>query len=109
MLDNSVNNYIEFENQINSEGTYSKELYTIQSIMEQVSRRFSLPEKKFKKIHDSKISVPLYEIKTRNLRVYLFHEENVGHIVVSGGKKTTQSKDIKQFKNIVKVYLVSKN
>ena len=43
-----------------------------------------------------------YEIKTRHLRVYMFHEDKTGRIIVCGGKKTSQQKDIKRFRRIKK-------
>jgi putative component of toxin-antitoxin plasmid stabilization module len=49
-----------------------------------------------------------YEIKTRNLRVYMIHEEKSGRIIVTGGKKTSQKKDIRHFRNLKASYLKNK-
>jgi len=62
-----------------------------------------LPPNKFKRVSAAKDSVNMYEVKTRDLRLYLFRDSR-GAIVVSGGKKTTQAHDITRFKNIVNQY-----
>jgi len=72
--------------------------------MQQVSELQLLPKNKFRELKGSKDNIKEYEIKTRNLRVYLFHEEHTGRIIVCGGKKTSQEKDIKHFRNIKKQY-----
>ena len=45
-----------------------------------------------------------YEFKTKNLRVYAFHDKSNGRIIVLGGKKGTQKKDIKRFRLILENY-----
>lgn len=94
----------DFENQIESEGTYKAELNTIQARLIQIANLKTLPKTKYKDITPDKESVKEYEIKTENLRVYLFRDPR-GHIVVLGGKKSKQKKDIKKFRNMKKEYL----
>ncbi len=103
-----VNNrceYDEFERQIETEGSYSSELVTIQTRLQEIADGKLLPKEKFRDITPKKELIKEYEIKTRHLRVYLFHEENTGKVVVCGGKKTTQQKDIDHFRRIKKEYL----
>lgn len=57
----------------------------------------------FKRIAVKSDPLSLYEIKTADLRVYLFRDPN-GAIVVLGGKKSTQVRDIKRFRNVAKEY-----
>ena len=103
-----INQYREFELQIEQEGTYVSELRTIQTRMIEVANLQRLPKTKFRLISNDKDLVKKYEIKTNNLRVYLFHEELKGHIVVCGGKKNSQPKDIRKFNSLVKQYLNAK-
>jgi putative component of toxin-antitoxin plasmid stabilization module len=105
------NNDCEFDtfiSEIKEEGNLEKELITIQSRMQEVSEGKLMPKNKFRDITPKKETVKEYEIKTHHLRVYLFHEEKTGRIVVCGGKKTTQQKDIKHFRSIKKEYFQSK-
>lgn len=96
--------YDEFETQIKTEGSYSSELITIQSRLQEVADGKLLPKEKFRNITPKKELLKEYEIKTRHLRVYLFHEEKTGRIVVCGGKKVTQEKDIVHFRRIKRGY-----
>lgn len=105
---NGVSEFDEFVKEIKNEHKYSAEILRIQIIMQQVSDLNMLPDNKFKELKGRKSNVKEYEIKTRNLRVYLFHEEHTGKIIVTGGKKTSQKKDIKHFRNLVNEYLESK-
>lgn len=97
--------YDEFEKQIQIESSYSTELVTIQTRLQDIADGKLLPKEKFRNITPKKELVKEYEIKTRHLRVYLFHEEKAGRIIVCGGKKTTQQKDISHFRRIKKEYL----
>lgn len=108
LLINKSCEYDDFEAQIQSEGTYALELITIQTRLLEIAACRLLPEEKFKNITPGKETIKEYEIKTRNLRVYLFHEENTGRVIVSGGKKTDQPNDIKRFRRIKKEYFKQK-
>lgn len=99
----------DFEAEIEKEGNLAKELLKIQTRMLQVSNLQSLPETKFRRLKGCKDAYTEYEIKTDNLRVYLFKEEKTGNIIVSGGKKGTQKKDIPHFRNLKVAYIKSKN
>ena len=92
--------YDEFERQIETEGSYSSELVTIQTRLHEISDGKLLPKEKFRNITPKKELIKEYEIKTRHLRVYMFHEDKTGRIIVCGGKKTSQPKDINRFRRI---------
>ncbi len=66
-----------------------------------------LPQAKFKQIQDAAQS-NMYEFRSKHLRVYVLLLEN-GKIVILGGYKVTQKKDIVKFKAIVKEYIISIN
>ncbi len=101
---NNACSFDEFEEEIKLEGTYATELRTIQTRLDDVADCKTLPKEKFKDITPRNDQHKEYEIKTRNLRVYLFHDKNSGKIIVCGGKKTNQQSDIRFFKNIKKHY-----
>lgn len=93
----------EFCEEITKDGNHESELIKIQIIMDSIANNKLLPQNKYKKLDDS----GNWEIKTRNLRVYLFHEKKTGKIIVLGGKKNSQKKDIVTFKNLKDQYLKS--
>jgi putative component of toxin-antitoxin plasmid stabilization module len=105
LLVNNRSEYDEFERKIEKEGTYISELVTIQARLHDIADGKLLPKEKLRNITPKKELVKEYEIKTRHLRVYLFHEENTGRVIVCVGKKTTQQKDINHFRRIKREYL----
>lgn len=68
----------------------------------------SLPDTKFKDITPEKEKIKEYEVKTKHLRVYLLHDVPNGRVIVCAGKKTSQKKDIKHFREVKKRYLENK-
>jgi putative component of toxin-antitoxin plasmid stabilization module len=46
----------------------------------------------------------VYEAKSGSIRIYLFHEEKTGRVIVTGGKKGEQDEDIAQIEHIIKSY-----
>lgn len=98
--------YNDFETIINKEGTYATELNRAKAIMEDFANKKSLPITKLRPLtQDRDEKYKEYEIKTENLRVYFFILPGRGDIVVLGGKKTKQKKDIKIFRKIKNEYL----
>lgn len=104
LMVNNCCEYDEFEKQIEKEGSYTSELVTIQARLQEIADCKLLPKEKFRNITPKKELVKEYEIKTRHLRVYLFHEEKTGRVIVCGGKKVTQQKDMNHFRRIKKEY-----
>ncbi len=103
LIKDDVNQYEGVKNQLLKEGNYESELNTLQTRLQSMAELKLLPESKCRQLHpkDEKD----YEIKTRNLRLYLFHLEDKGRVIVFLGKKTSQKKDIKRFRSIKKEYL----
>jgi len=95
----------EFVNEIKHEGNLVSQLRKIQIRMQEIAEGKVLPKEKFKDITPKKEIVKENEIKTRDLRVYLFHRVNTGKVIVCGGKKSTQKSDIRHFRNLKKAYL----
>jgi putative component of toxin-antitoxin plasmid stabilization module len=98
--------YDEFFEQIKNDGNLRKQLMGILNNMNQVAQMKRLPKDKFRDITPSKESVKEFEIKKGDLRIYVIKEQ--GHIVVLGGKKSTQDEDITKFRSIKRRYLESK-
>lgn len=96
--------FLEMEKELEEDGGYESELRKIPVLMQQVAEGRTLAQTRFKDITPKKESVKEYEIKTTNLRCYLFHDKPHGRVVVFLGRKTSQKKDIKRFRNIKAQY-----
>jgi len=107
----SVNGKCEFdlfEKEIQKDGNLKRELLKIQTRLQEIAEGKILPPNKFKDITPKGEMVKEYEVKSDHLRVYFFFESNTDRIIICGGKKTTQSKDIAHFQKIKKAYLSAK-
>lgn len=81
------------------------ELGTLYQIIEDVANCKSLPKTKCNTISLGKgVKYQGYEAKSHHLRLYFFHDKETGQILVIGGKKKTQEKDISRLRQIVKDY-----
>jgi len=87
---------------------FSNELFKIFAYMDRVSNLMSMSSDKFRDITQKREKVKEYEFKTRHLRVYVIKEEQSGNIIICGGYKNTQERDIKHFRELKKEYLKSK-
>jgi putative component of toxin-antitoxin plasmid stabilization module len=96
----------EFIERIQNEGNLKKYLPAVFSIMDQIANLQLLPQGKFKDITPKNDPVKEYEIKKNELRIYLIKSD--GHIIILGGKKGNQKKDIARFRSIKKEYIESK-
>lgn len=72
------------------------------SIIEITSNLLRLPKTKFRLIDGHGINCKVYEAKSGIIRLYLFHEENTGRVIVTGGKKGNQKGDIKSVLQTIK-------
>lgn len=95
----------QFENEIKKDGNLKKELNNVQTLLQEVADGKLLPATKFRDITPKGEPIREYEIKTKHLRVYFFYQSEEGRIIVCGGKKTTQKKDISRFQRVKKDYL----
>jgi len=98
----------EFEENVLNEKKYQNEIGMIYTYLEYISNGKSLPAKHFKDITPDKEKVKEYEFKTKHLRIYTIKKKN-GKIIILGGFKNNQKKDINKFRAIKKRYLESLN
>ena len=99
-----------FWEEMEEEGKYSSELDTMLALMDYIAKGNSLPKEKFRELKGRPSSdlIKEYEIKTKHLRVYMFHDSGTGKIIVCGGKKGKQEKDIKKLRKTKNKYLDQK-
>jgi len=93
-----------FEEEIKSIPQYYSEFTTIIAYMNCVADGQTLPKTKFRVIEGGNEKVKQYEFKSKNLRVYACSQKG-GKIVIMGGYKTTQKKDIHKLHELVKEYV----
>lgn len=97
----------EFENEIDRLGQYEEELFYIYSSMEDVANNKLLPKTKFRDISiNKKDKVKEYEFKSKHLRIYAIKSPE-GKVIIMGGYKNSQKKDIKKFRFIKDKYIKS--
>ena len=96
----------EFCDQIRREGNLGRQLIGIINNMSQVANMKRLPQEKFKDITARNDTIKEFELKKGDLRIYLIKEE--GHILILGGKKSSQHGDIKHFRSVNRRYIESK-
>ncbi len=97
----------DFEKDVQKHQRYASELGMIYRYMEVVSDNKTPPSGKFKDITPEKELVKEYEFRTKHLRVYAIKKKN-GKIIVLGGYKNRQPKDLRKFRSIKKRYLNAK-
>ena len=95
----------EFCRNIENDERYLSELRTIFAYMEMVANLQMLPQQKMRDLTPKNDKIKEYELKTKHLRVYFIHQENIGKIIILGGFKTTQPKDISKFRALKKEYI----
>lgn len=82
---------------------FSKFAGAIQTI-EQSANLIRLPKAKFRLIQGHNLDCKVYEAKNGFIRIYMFHEEHKGRIIVTGGLKNDQEKDINKVIGIINRY-----
>jgi hypothetical protein len=97
-----------YEMEIEKNKSISGQLKSIQTTLHRIANNYEIPETKYKKLLGCKDDYTEYEIKTKDLRVYIFKEPTTGNVIVIGGKKSTQKEDIRNFRNIKQLYINSK-
>ncbi len=90
------------------EEQYESELGSIYYRMEAVANLQLLPKEKFRELKGGKGDVKEYEFKSKHLRVYAIQQKD-GKIVVMGGYKNSQDKDLTAFRALKKQYIESLN
>ena len=94
----------DFFNKIEKEGNLLSNLAGAIRIIEDTANLKLRPKNQFRLIQGHSLNCKVYEAKSGGIRIYLFHEEKTGRIIVSGGNKDSQGEDIKQMLKIIKVY-----
>lgn len=94
----------QFCDEIEQDGNLIDELAGAIRIVEDTSNLKLSPKTKFRPLEATKLPCKFYEAKYKSIRIYLFHEENTGRIIVIGGKKGNQDEDIKRAKRIIREY-----
>ncbi|SEH96799.1 MULTISPECIES: hypothetical protein [Epilithonimonas] len=95
-----------FYDEIISEGNKSviSDLVKAIKIVEDTANLQRRPSTKFRQLNVTKIKEKVYEAKCGIIRIYLFHEENLGRVIITGGKKDNQTKDIKSITKTITDY-----
>jgi putative component of toxin-antitoxin plasmid stabilization module len=93
-----------FCEEIGRDGNLRGELRTILTRLEMVLNGALLPKTHYRPIQIGKIGVKGFELKSHHLRVYLIQEVGSGKLIVMGGKKTSQERDIGRFKKLAKAF-----
>lgn len=93
----------DFENEARQ--NYNSEINSIYHRLNVLASGRRLPEKQFRILNSNDTNVTECEIKTKHLRVYYFIDKGNGNIIITGGYKTNQKKDLNHFRNTIKQYL----
>jgi len=94
----------QFVDEIEKDGNLFDKLAGAIRIIEETSNLKRYPKSKFRELKGHNLSCKVYEAKSDIIRIYLFHEEKTGRIIITGGLKDNQDKDIKLILKIIKDY-----
>nr|WP_321229660.1 hypothetical protein [uncultured Psychroserpens sp.] len=111
LLINKKNLYNEFYKKNCDKKEYLNQFGQIQNILMTLGNNEGdkIPTTKFKQLKRNKgDKIVDYEIRTRDFRIYLFKDEEYGKIIVLGGFKKNQSKDINKLRRIKAEYFNQK-
>ncbi len=95
----------EFWIEIKKDQNLSGQGRAIWKIIEDAANGRRLPKARYRKLN---LKHNAFEAKNKQLRIYLIHEKKTGLIIVLGGKKTTQVKDLKKLIKILDEYALMK-
>lgn len=87
--------------ELSLDNRYRTEMRTIYAWMQMVADLKPVPGTVYHPISDGKDGFREYEFKSKHLRVYAVARPN-GKIIVMGGKKNRQKRDIERFREIKK-------
>jgi hypothetical protein len=93
----------DFYNEIENDGNLCRQLEVIEATLETLANGGPIPSGKYKPIGKKIGDHQMYELKYKDLRLYIF-KDVAGQIQIIGGKKGNQSKDISRAKKILKEY-----
>ena len=107
LLVNDKSEYRAFCAEVRRAGTHTRELDTIQTLILRLAHGQPIPPAKFKPLKRPKNdTIPDFEFKTSNLRLYVFRHPVSGKVIVCGGgaNKTQQPQDIAWMRRLKKQY-----
>jgi len=93
-----------FVDEIEEDGNLEGDYFGAIRNLEHAANLLRLPQTKFKELKGFNIEGKFYEAKYGSVRIYHFHEEKTGRIIVLGGLKPNQKKDIKSAVKTIKNY-----
>jgi hypothetical protein len=98
--------YDQFEDEIKKSTPYHKELKTVLSYVQLYADGTNLPISKFRQLHTKLKGTFLVEFKSKHLRLYACSVKG-GKLVITGGFKNDQDKNIEWTEHLVREYLKS--
>lgn len=93
-----------FFEEIEENGNLLSNMVRAIRIIEDTSNLMRRPKTQFRTILGHSLNCKIYEAKAGLIRIYLFHEEKTGRVIVTGGLKGNQKKEIKSIIKIIKEY-----
>jgi len=97
---NGICQFDQFKGKINSDAQqYQSEFGQVMLYIERDGNGQNLPSEKKKDITPENEDIKEYEYRTKHLRIYAIKKKG-GKIIILGGFKNRQKKDIKRFRNI---------
>jgi hypothetical protein len=93
-----------FVEEIEEDGNLFDKLAGALRIVEETSNLVRFPKTRFRELQGHKLNCKVYEAKSGIIRIYLFHEEFTGRVIVTGGLKDNQKEDIKALFKIISDY-----
>lgn len=94
----------EFYEEIQKTGNLKGELAGAMNHLVSSANLLRLPSTKINTLKHKKLPCKLYEAKKNNIRIYFFHEEKTGKIIITGGLKNSQKADINKVVNLLIEY-----
>jgi len=91
-----------FFKEIELEGNLFGNLAATIRIIEDTANLNRRPKTKFRELQGHHLNCKVYEAKSGVIRVYLFHEEKTGRVIITGGIKDNQEQDVKKVFKIIK-------
>lgn len=104
LCENGNSMFQEFIDEVNYLGNCNNELAGAIKCLEHAADLRRLPKNKFRQIEGVSVKCKVYEAKYGSIRIYHFEEKYTGRIIVIGGFKVNQNKDIKKVERLIKEY-----
>ena len=99
-----------FLDELKSDKNKKGSLAGIYAILEDIGNTLLVPENKYKKLNGyDKLNYRPYEIRYKEFRLYTIYDSAAGQLLLIGGDKKSQPKDLKRIEQIIKEYNIFKN